>query len=620
MFMNKINLLFVFFALFTLTNTQAQTDADKIGVRVKAILLDYESQNGGDLGAFQSYHSGFEIGLVKHLQERLSLAVPIRFGVVPLPEEVDGFHRTLFSIDARLNYNLTASTAPVVPHLLVGAGYVAEDPGTGNLQIPIGAGLNFRLSDRTYLTWESEYRISLEDGRNNLTHGLGITYFFGDRDKKEEKKEEAMDEEKEEMDENKDELDSDGDGIIDELDLCPNEAGLKNLDGCPDSDEDGIADYKDLCPDKFGTIALKGCPDTDGDGVSDIDDECPNMPGSISNNGCPDDDADSDGIPNDLDRCPTVAGPASNGGCPETDTDGDGTPDNVDECPNAIGPKNTLGCPDQDGDGIKDSNDRCPSIAGTLVNNGCPDSNADSDGDGVPDNVDKCPNQAGSSLYAGCPDTDGDGIDDSRDACPDVPGLASNRGCPAQSIPDPEDLRDIDSDGDGVMDAEDRCPGRPGLAIYDGCPDTDGDGLDDSRDRCPNSAGPVDTQGCPEVSVSDRRVLQIAMRAVQFETADAAFKTESFNVLRQIAQIMEKYPDFDLVIEGHTDNVGDARKNQQLSEQRAKACYTFLINSGVPESRMSYAGFGEARPIANNQTVSGRTLNRRVEFALVPRQ
>lgn len=259
-------------------------------------------------------------------------------------------------------------------------------------------------------------------------------------------------------------------------------------------------------------------------------------------------------------------------------------------------------------------------MPGRPTNNGCPDDNVDSDGDGVPDNIDKCPNRAGSSLYAGCPDTDGDGIDDSRDACPDISGPASNKGCPVETTVDRSALQTIDTDGDGVVDSKDRCPGRPGLSIYDGCPDSDGDGLDDSRDRCPNSAGPVDTQGCPEVSASDRRILQIAMRSVQYESGSDAIKTESFNILRQIAEIMNRYPDFDLTIEGHTDNQGQAVDNQRLSEERAKACYTFLLNSGVQDSRMTYRGFGEARPIANNETISGRTLNRRVEFALVPRQ
>ena len=612
--MNKfVSICFFLFLAGSLSAQSTEAKSD-LGITIKALLLDYQSQNGGSFSAFQSYHHGFEIGLIKQLQDRVYVGIPIKLGVVQQTDQVDGFNRYLIGADARISYHLTPNSASIVPHIFAGVGYTLESPGINNLQIPVGIGFNFKLHERAFLTWQSEFRYALEDDRNNFHHGLGLTYFFGP------KKEEMEKEEEEEMpeEEKEEELDSDGDGVVDELDLCPQEPGLESLDGCPDHDEDGIPDYRDLCPEQFGTIALKGCPDSDGDGVSDVDDECPNMPGSVDNNGCPDNDADSDGIPNDLDRCPTVAGPASNGGCPETDTDGDGTPDNVDQCPDLLGPKNTLGCPDQDGDGVKDSEDRCPSVPGSVVNNGCPEEEQDSDGDGVPDAVDRCPEVAGSSLYAGCPDTDGDGIDDSRDACPNLPGPSTNRGCPVEEEPQREVLQTIDSDGDGVVDALDKCPGRPGLAIYDGCPDTDGDGLDDSRDRCPNSPGPVDTQGCPEVSPSDQRILQIAMRSVQFETAKAAFRTESFNVLRQIAEILERYPDFNLEIEGHTDNQGNAAENQRLSEERARACYLFLLNSGVPADRMSYVGYGESRPIANNETVSGRTLNRRVEFALVP--
>lgn len=615
--MNRFWISLLLFLAVQVGSTSAQSSEDNQGITIKALLLDYQTFNGGDFSAFNSYHHGFELGYLHKLQDRVYLSVPLKLGVVQQVNELADLNRYVLGIDARVNYHLKQNQSPIVPFVLAGAGFTLEQNGENHLQVPVGFGLNFRLHERAFLTWQSEFRFALADDRNNFHHGFGLTYFLGPRDKKEEKVPLKEDPEEQEI---AGELDSDEDGIIDELDLCPQEAGLESLDGCPDADEDGIADYKDLCPDKFGSLALKGCPDTDGDGVSDIDDECPNMPGSVNNNGCPDNDADSDGIPNDLDRCPTVAGPASNGGCPETDTDGDGTPDNVDECPDALGPKNTLGCPDQDEDGIRDSDDRCPSVPGSVTNNGCPEDNIDTDGDGVPDNIDKCPSTPGPSIYAGCPDTDGDGIDDSRDACPNEAGLASNKGCPQAATIDREVLQDIDTDGDGVFDAQDRCPGRPGLAIYDGCPDTDGDGLDDSRDRCPNSAGPVDTQGCPQVSASDRRILQIAMRSVQYETASSSIKSESFNILRQIGQIMERYPDFDLTIEGHTDNQGSADDNLRLSQQRARACYTFLLNSGVEASRMTHTGYGEARPIASNETISGRTLNRRVEFALIPRQ
>ena len=616
--MNRIFCILSFGLVFSFAKVNAQKPTNDIGISVKTLLMDYISQNGGDFTAFQEYHTGLEVAFLKNISGPLNLAIPIKAGVVQDPVALGGIHKTLISIDAVLQFKLLKDQSPIVPYLLAGAGYVYENPGISHVQIPVGIGFNFRLHDRAYLTWQSEYRYALEDDRNNLHHGLGITYYLGPRDLPKEAKEEVIIPEK-------DTLDSDMDGLIDELDLCPQEAGPEEFDGCPDSDEDGLPDYKDRCPDMFGSIELKGCPDSDGDGVSDNDDECPNMAGSIENNGCPDNDADSDGIPNDLDNCPTVAGPASNNGCPEVDGDGDGTPDNLDDCPTTPGPRNTLGCPDQDGDGIKDSDDQCPTLAGSALNNGCPDNNQDSDNDGVPDIIDSCPNKPGLSLYSGCPDTDGDGIGDNLDNCPNTPGLATNNGCPeGQSedridVVDPSVRANNDSDGDGILDEDDACPRRPGLAVYNGCPDTDGDGIDDSRDKCPNSPGPIDNDGCPQISASDQRVLEIAMRSVQFEPAKAEIKSESFNVLRQITQIMERYPDFNLSIEGHTDGRGNANDNLALSQKRARACYNFLASDGVARSRMTYKGYGESSPIATNETISGRTLNRRVEFGLVPR-
>lgn len=609
------NLIFLFFLVGLLfsNNAIAQYENNDIGLSVRALAMDYISQNGGDFTAYNQYHTGMELTFLKKMSDNVYVGVPLKIGVVQSPEGIDGLNSTILSIDATGRYQFARPNAKVLPYVLAGVGYVYEPNGTSHIQIPAGIGFNFRIHDRAFVTWQSEYRYALEDDRNNLHHGLGFTYFLGPKDPP------KMEKEKKEMEE-KEELDSDGDGIIDELDLCPQEAGIEELDGCPDKDGDGIADYKDLCPDQAGTMEMKGCPDTDGDGVADNEDECPNMIGTIANNGCPDNDADNDGIPNDLDKCPTVAGPATNGGCPELDSDGDGVPDNIDNCPNTAGSKNTLGCPDQDGDGIPDSNDNCPTVKGSPLNNGCPDTtNNDRDGDGIPDSVDKCPDQAGLSLYNGCPDTDGDGIDDSEDACPNQPGPAVNKGCPGGNNQTNIPSNDIDTDGDGIMDSQDKCPNQPGLAVYGGCPDTDGDGIDDSRDRCPTAAGPVDTGGCPEVAASDRRILDIAMRSIQFETAKAEIKSESFVYLTQIGEIMDRYPDFNLSIEGHTDDQGPATENQVLSERRARACYNFLISSGVSRERMSYAGYGESRPIATNQTVSGRTLNRRVEFALIPK-
>ena len=210
--------------------------------------------------------------------------------------------------------------------------------------------------------------------------------------------------------------DADGDGISDAKDACPDVAGLKAFNGCPDTDMDGIVDSEDACPNAAGDVANMGCPDSDGDGVLDKDDNCPNTAGSVS-------------------------------GCP--DGDGDGVADRDDACPNDAG---TLsGCPDGDGDGVADKDDACPSDAGNV--NGCPDG----DGDGVADKDDKCPNEKGDKSD-GCPsvvDSDGDGVEDKDDRCPNTAGAVN--GCP-------------DSDKDGVVDIDDKCPNRGGNVTPDGCP------------------------------------------------------------------------------------------------------------------------------------------------------
>lgn len=93
------------------------------------------------------------------------------------------------------------------------------------------------------------------------------------------------------------------------------------------------------------TYVKESNPDSDGDGLSDNEDRCPNQAGPASNNGCPISDSDGDGIPDDQDNCPNQAGPASNNGCPLPDYDNDGVADTVDRCPTQIGNEAYNGCP-----------------------------------------------------------------------------------------------------------------------------------------------------------------------------------------------------------------------------------------------------------------------------------
>jgi len=135
-----------------------------------------------------------------------------------------------------------------------------------------------------------------------------------------------------------------------------------------DTDGDGLADDKDSCPKQAGPVELKGCPDSDKDGIADKNDECPLKPGLIEFHGCP--DTDKDGVEDRKDRCPKIAGLRQLQGCP--DADGDGIEDSKDKCPNEAGPEKYQGCPDSDGDGLIDREDKCPQVRGELKYHGCP--------------------------------------------------------------------------------------------------------------------------------------------------------------------------------------------------------------------------------------------------------
>jgi OmpA-OmpF porin, OOP family len=233
----------------------------------------------------------------------------------------------------------------------------------------------------------------------------------------------------------------------------------------------------------------------------------------------------------------------------------------------------------------------------------------DSDGDGITDDKDKCPQVPGVAKYDGCPipDTDKDGINDDEDKCPTVPGFARYGGCP---VPD--------TDKDGINDEEDKCPTVPGVARYSGCPvpDTDGDGINDEEDKCPQVAGTAANQGCPEIKTEIIKKVDYAAQNILFVTGSAKLIAKSNKGLDEVVKILQTNPDLKITIEGHTDDVGDAVKNQALSEKRANAVKAYFVNKGIDESRITATGYGEDQPIADNKTVAGRKKNRRVEMKL----
>ena len=309
-------------------------------------------------------------------------------------------------------------------------------------------------------------------------------------------------------------------------------------------------------------------------------------------------DDDRDGLV-DGDRCPRAAedldGWQDDDGCPDDDNDGDGVADAADRAPrepeDRDGHDDDDGAPDDDndGDGVADASDRCPDAAETVNGfddpDGCPDA-GDADGDGRRDDVDACP-----------------------DASEDVDGFLDDDGCP-----------DADNDGDGLADERDRCPGEVGPAENYGCPDSDddGDGVVYRVDVCPKEAGATKFDGCKtrrRVSLRDGKV--VILEPVFFKSDNDQVDRRSFALLDNVASLLADHSELSIQIEGHTDDRDDDEHNKQLSQRRADAVRAYLIGHGIAEARLTAAGFGEERPVADNQTSRGRSQNRRVAFVVV---
>lgn len=137
--------------------------------------------------------------------------------------------------------------------------------------------------------------------------------------------------------------------------------------------------------------------------------------------------------------------------------------------------------------------------------------------------------------------------------------------------------------------------------------DQDKDGVLDNVDKCPDTpAGvAVDAYGCT-------RKGSITLEGVTFELNSARLKPESRTVLDAVAADLKKYPRLKIELQGHTDSSGSDAYNLKLSQQRAEAVRTYLIDQAVPEARLVARGYGESQPIEDNKTDAGRALNRRV--------
>ncbi len=209
-------------------------------------------------------------------------------------------------------------------------------------------------------------------------------------------------------------------------------------------------------------------------------------------------------------------------------------------------------------------------------------------------------------------------------------------GCPGQQLfgapcAVPETF---DGDRDGVPDVKDKCPNTPaGRKVNaEGCElDRDGDGIVDGEDACPDVYAKT-KNGCPAeapaatakpapayVAEPAPAPRQLVLKGVNFDYNKATLTQADRAIIDQNVADLKKWEDVIIVISGHTDSRGSEKYNLDLSLRRAQAVRDYLISQGIPANRLIARGYGEAKPIADNNTKEGRHKNRRVELKQINR-
>lgn len=180
-----------------------------------------------------------------------------------------------------------------------------------------------------------------------------------------------------------------------------------------------------------------------------------------------------------------------------------------------------------------------------------------------------------------------------------------------------------DMDKDGFRDAQDRCPKAPedfdGFEDGDGCPerDNDHDGVVDTEDACPRAPGLRSNSGCPEYIRIEEGSL-VTLRGIHFRSNKAELLSSGVSVLKEVVALLKVNPQIRRIrIEGHADARGPEELNLELSEQRAQTVQEWLTGQGISTERLDVTGYGESKPLLNNETPKGRSANRRVEFRIL---
>ena len=106
---------------------------------------------------------------------------------------------------------------------------------------------------------------------------------------------------------------------------------------------------------------------------------------------------------------------------------------------------------------------------------------------------------------------------------------------------------------------------------------------------------------------------------LNFDSGASQIKPQNFDLLAKVEKAIDVFPRSELIIEGHTDSHGGDDLNQTLSQERAESVQQYMINAmRIPTYRLIATGYGETRPVASNETESGRARNRRIDIVIKP--
>jgi len=193
-------------------------------------------------------------------------------------------------------------------------------------------------------------------------------------------------------------------------------------------------------------------------------------------------------------------------------------------------------------------------------------------------------------------------------------------------------VQQSDSDADGVMDDRDKCSNTlHGVSVdSNGCElaktvkddsqtdvvakdrDSDNDGVVDSVDKCKSTESGVivDLNGC-------KLEKSFVLKGVSFLISSDQLTQESKDILNDVVIILNKNKQLKVELAGYTDNRGNPRFNDKLSQLRAESVKAYLVSKGVAAEQMHAKGYGDDNPIDNNETTEGRSNNRRVELNIL---